>query len=334
MLAAVLGALLFGTGCDARRAGEPVEPPERSRVVLATPTQPISAPIYVAGSRGFFADRGLEVEVVPGLTGEGALEEVIAGRADFAVTAETPVVHAALRGDSVAVLATVATTRDGFRVVGRRDRGISDPTDLRGKRIGVTLDTNVEFFLDLFLTLNHVDRSDVELVHTGGDEIVPALTGGRVDAAVSWEPHTTRLREELGTEGAFLGARHVYTWFWNVVALRRFADDDPRTTEALLESLVAATNFMLSDPDRARELVASRARLPPTAAEASWAQTSFSVSLDQALVLTMEDQARWVLEARDRPTDAIPNVLRFIDSGPLFRVAPESVFLMGRGRSP
>lgn len=329
-LAVLLAAA--SSGCEPGPEGERAGPPgPGTHVALAVAEQPISATVFVAHDRGFFADEGLDVELISRPTGQTALDEVIAGRAHFATTAETPVVHAALRGDGVSVLATIATTRGGLEVVARGDRGIRTPADLAGRRVGVTIGTNVEFFLDLFLTLHDLDRGDVTLVDTEAGEIVPGLTGGDLDAVVSWEPHTSELRSRLGGDAHRLTEPELYAWFWNVVSREDFPGSDPRATAALLRALVGATRWVTSHPEETRELVSTRLDLEPEAVEAVWGKTRFSVSLDQALLLTMEDQARWVRARRDLAPGALPNFLRFVDPGPLAGVAPRSVAIPGGG---
>lgn len=325
--------LLAAAACGEAEAPGGAAEPERAGITLAVAAQPISAPVFVAAARGFFAQEGLDAELVHTPTGETALREVIRRRADFATTAETPVVHAALDGDSVVVLGTVATTRQGLVLMTRRDRGVETPGDLAGRRIGVTLETNAEFFLDLFLTLHGVRRDSVELVATEPRDLVPALTLGRVDAVVAWEPHRSAIRRRLGSNVHALSSPAIYTWFWNVVARKSFSDAHPRTAAALLRALRAAQEFIVANPDRSRTTVSRRLDRPAEEMAAGWEETSFIVSLDQALVVAMEDQARWLLAKRGAPAADLPNVLRFIAPGPLGSVAPDAVSIPGE-RSP
>lgn len=308
--------------------------PERSEVVLAVAEQPISAPIFVAAARGLFREQGLDVDLVPRPTGETALREVVEGRAHYATTAETPVVHAALAGDTVVVLATVASTRRGLVVLARADRGVTSPSDLRGRRVGVTLDTNAEFFLDLFLTLHGVRRDSLDVVPVSPEELVPTLTEGRVDALVGWEPHQTEMRNRLGPRLRTFAAPSIYIWFWNVVSSGDFSDAHPRTSRALLRALRDAGRFIVEQPAESRAIVSERLGLGTEELESAWRETSFILSLDQALIESMEDQAVWILGGSTGPMMDLPNVLDFIDAGPLLEVAPPAVSILGRRASP
>lgn len=328
-----LTAVSLSAACDGTEETTPPDSPEAQKLTIVTPTQPISAAVYVASSQGFFSDQGLEVEIVSRPTGETALEELIAGRADLATTAETPVVHAALRGDTVLVLATIATTRRGLTVMGRRDRGVDEPADLAGKRIGVTRGTNVEYFLHLFLAHHRIGLDSVEILDIPPAGLGSSLTEGDVDAILWWEPHRSRLEEQLGANASQFGAPSLYTWFWNVVASPRLVERRPEAVRALIRALRDATTFTVSHPARTRAIVASRLGLDPESLERAWEQTTFSLSLDQALLLTMEDQARWVEESRGSAPVGVPNFLSFIETLPLSEVAPGAVSVLGWGGS-
>ena len=321
-----LAALLAGCG---EAADSRVAPPEPREVTFAVAAQPISAPVYIADSLGFFERVGLTVEVLPRPTGETSLAAVREGRAHYATTAETPVVHALLDGDSVAVLGTVATTRRGLVLAARPDRGVEAPEDLRGRRIGVTFDINAEFFLDLFLTLHGLSRDGVELVDVPSDSLVAALVEGRVDAVVAWAPLRGQIRDRVGDDAPMFSAPELYTWFWNVVAHRSFSDSAQATSAALLEALREAVAYMERSSDESAEIVMKRLDVTREEVEAAWSGTRFIVSLDQALVVSMEDQALWLLSRGRYSLDQLPNVLGFIDPGPLSAVAPAVVSIPG-----
>src|SRR6056297_157563 len=177
MLVILFAIALVFSACrgNSREKGE-VSVDGRARMKVAIPRQPISATYYIAASQGFFAAERLDVEIIETATGKEALQRVMSGEADLASTAETPVVHAVVNGEHLAVLATTATTRGALEIVARSDRGIREASDLAGRRVGVALGTNVEFFLDIFLTLHHVNRERMEIVDTDAADMLRGMT--------------------------------------------------------------------------------------------------------------------------------------------------------------
>ena len=59
-------------------------------------------------------------------------------------------------------------------IVARNDRGIASPGDLKGKKMGVTLGTNADFFADAFLLAEGIDRKGVKIIDMKPDEMPAA----------------------------------------------------------------------------------------------------------------------------------------------------------------
>jgi NitT/TauT family transport system substrate-binding protein len=107
--------------------------------------------VYIAQDRGFFAQNGLSVTVRgydPPLLGVNAMLD---GELDLAGSTEYPVVVKAFERKNFSVL-TQCVRLPAASLIGRKDLGITNISDLRGKKIGVTRGTLVEFYLGRFLT--------------------------------------------------------------------------------------------------------------------------------------------------------------------------------------
>ena len=50
--------------------------------------------------------------------------------------------------------------------------------------------------------------------------------------------------------------------------------------------------------------------------------------LDQGLLNSLEDEARWALAKKDAPQAAQPDMLGFIEAGPLKSVRPDAVTML------
>ena len=94
------------------------------------------APLYVAASKGFFADEGLELEIVTGGGSDASMTALLAGEADFALMGPETGVYVINEGKTDhPVIIGQLTKRDGSFLLGR------DPVDefswemLRGKSV-------------------------------------------------------------------------------------------------------------------------------------------------------------------------------------------------------
>src|SRR6266700_495164 len=146
-----------------------------------------SCPILMAQANGYFASEGVAVAIKFEPNGKAALEEALDGRADLATAADVPIMYAAASGRPVSVVATIATMED-HAIIGRRDRGIGTPASLKGKRIGVSLGTTTQFFLDAFLNRQKLSPTDVTVINLPPAELRDTLARGDIDAVVLYQP--------------------------------------------------------------------------------------------------------------------------------------------------
>src|SRR5688500_9900476 len=69
-----------------------------------------------------------------------------AGQADVAMNSETQALRASVDHPDLRFIFTVAECP--YRIVARRSAGITGVADLRGKRVGIQLDSSAAYFLD------------------------------------------------------------------------------------------------------------------------------------------------------------------------------------------
>jgi ABC-type nitrate/sulfonate/bicarbonate transport system substrate-binding protein len=86
---------------------------------------------------------------------------------------------------------TIATTNRFLQiyVVGRKDRGVLDISDLANKKTGLSMNTAAAFYRGRFLELNRVNSDQASLLNVPPSQIVDALANGTVDAVVTWQPY-------------------------------------------------------------------------------------------------------------------------------------------------
>ncbi len=316
-------ALLAGAiGCTERRAAPP-EP-----ITIAVPTIPHFTLVHLAQANGYFKEEGLAVTLQLHRFGKPALESLLAGKADLAACANSPLVLATLKGEPLSVLVSIATSTRSNAVVALRAAGISSPADLPGKRIGVTLGTSGDFFLDTFLLRHGLDRQQVRLTDLKPDEMGAALERGEVDAVATWNPTAAGLQRSLGAKAASFYAEDVYSETAVVVARREFARQRPEAARRLLRSLVRAEVFFRDRPGDARKAMAAALGDDDGGLDGSLRLFDFRVRLDQGLLILLEEEARWARRTGRTSSGESPNFLETLDPVPLLAVKPDAVGLI------
>lgn len=139
-------------------------------------------PWRVAVEQGFFADEGLEVEVIAPADPADPPKMVAAGRADLAVTYQ-PQLHLQVQEGLplVRVGTLIATPLNCLLVLD--DGPVKTIADLRGRKIGFSVAGVEEALLTAVLAKGGLTLDDVELVNVNWS-LSPALMAGQVDAVI------------------------------------------------------------------------------------------------------------------------------------------------------
>jgi NitT/TauT family transport system substrate-binding protein len=313
-------ALLFPIGCSPE---EPPPSPVLSPLVLGVSKETMSALAYVARDGGLFAAQGLDVTFKEYESGQQVFEAVMSGEIDVGQCADTPIVLGALENKNVTVFATVATDMSDIKVIARKDAGITNPADVRGKRIGTREGTAAEFFLHLFLIKYGMSEDDVEMRYATFDEVTQALIAREIDAVALRQPFTSELQRVLGADYVLMEEPGLYEKTMNLCAV---TDNPAVTTDVqvrLVRAMIDAEAAAVRDGDAARSRVADRLGLRPEDI-CDCILIEGAVTLRQSLILTLEDQARWALEQSGSDASP-PNFFTVIDTTALEAVAPERV---------
>ncbi len=78
------------------------------------------------------------------------------------------------------------------------------------------------------------------------------------------------------------------------------------------------------------DIIVQKLKMDRKVVTASWDDFRFRLFLDQSLLTSMEDEARWAIRNRLTDADTIPNYLDFIHTAALKAVKPGAVGIAGR----
>lgn len=313
ILAAVASAALLATSCGDRRAA--VEP-----LRVAVPGSAAASLVHLAAARGFFGNENVSVTLVPATHGRAAVEEMAAGRADFALAAEVVFALAVARGDDVVMTTAVSSARRDSVIVARRDRGIAAPADLAGRKVGLTPGTSADYFLWAFLTWNKVAPDAVTVVPLPPADIPAALADGRVDAVSTWHPIVLRAQEALGANAATFVEEDAYTQTFVVMGRSAVARRHSQAMQRFLRALIRAEDFARLEPEQAMRMTAERIGIDHAALRPIWRDLRFRVELPQSQLMTLEDEARWAMAREHVGSRPMPDYLSRLHLEPLLAV--------------
>ena len=302
-------------------------------------------PTVIAEAQGFFEQQGVDATVTYYSSGKQGVARLRAGEADFALTALTPVILDRLADatpgepDDPVIVANLAYSNDLVQIVTAADSGIEGPSDFAGKRIAVDRGTNAEFVWWLYEQYHRIDRASVELVDLAFFEMPDALAGGRVDAAVLWEPWVSGLIAEQTSDASAAVRRihleELYVGNWVLVTQRQTARENAALCQAILKAYKQAIEFLEREPARALALYRSRVEEGEAVDAQNWNALDYDLSLDWSLIAGLQEELHWASQVGYREVSGPVHVLELIEPGPLQAAWPGATAIpMARSGEP
>ena len=155
---------------------------EKLTVLLDWFVNPDHGPLIVAQQRGFFAEAGLEVEMIEPADPNDPPRLVAAKKAEIAISYQ-PQLHIQVgAGLPLARFATlVATPLTTLLVLD--ESPVKTIADLKGRKVGFSVGGFEDAILKAMLEPNGLSLSDIELINVNFS-LSPALMSGQVDAVI------------------------------------------------------------------------------------------------------------------------------------------------------
>lgn len=303
--------------------------PVESITVAYSPYE-ASALLWIAEDMRFFEENSLNLTLRRYDSGAASLDGVINGEADISVGAsEFPLVRKAFQNARVQAVGNI-DKGDFIYIVARKDRGIGSVSDLKGKKVGTAIGTAAEFHLGRFLVLHGMTMQDITLVDIKTPEgWVNAVADGNIDAISTAQPYANAARDRLGDDAIFWPAQSSQPVFSLIISTDDWITQHPKLIERFLTSLAKADEYTAIHPTEARSIVQKRLNLDARYMDTVWQQNQFTLSLDQSLIVAMEDEGRWMIKNNLTTEKTIPNFRNYIYTKGLGEVKPEAVNIIG-----
>lgn len=288
-----------------------------------------TALLQIALDKGYFQDEGLDLTFRSYKSSQQALDVMLEGGVDLALSAETPVVFKAFEREDFAILASIISTYNDPKVLCLKSSGIEEPADLVGKRVGTTSrGQSAHYFFHLFMIKYEIDIDDVQLFFKSPSELAELLKRGELDGISLFEPHLSRTAAELGEDALVFSEPELYHKDLLLTGRDEFLKDNKELLVKFLKGLLRAEEFTLREREQALEIVARRCSVEYELVVELMLDADLEVILDQSLLHTLEGEARWNIESvgTDMGWEE-PDFLELINSDILKSIKPEAVVI-------
>jgi NitT/TauT family transport system substrate-binding protein len=132
-------------------------------------------------------------------------------------------------------------------------------------------------------------------------------------------------KARLGEGALVFPGNPLYSTSWLIVVQAELAKRRPELLPKFLQAIKKAERFMQEHPDQAIEAVSRHAGIDRQIVARTWQSIDFRVSLTQALIAAMEEEAKWLISTKRTDTKQVPDFLDYIHPDPLRSVSPATV---------
>ena len=247
------GLAAFGSlALSSSRAFAQAKPPVKIRyneVVRST----LYTPAYVAMTKGYFTDAGLDFTMSTANGGDKSIAALISGAADIALIGPETAIYVQTSDSPTKVrIFCGLTSTDGFMLLGREKIDKFDWKMLKGKEVlGFRPGSTPLLFLEAALRKNGLDpQTDVKLINNIG---VPARVGawlsGQGQFGIFIEPDASQL--EMDGKGHFMasiGETVGFADYTAFMATEKYIHDNPAVIQGWTDAIAKGMKWTASAP--------------------------------------------------------------------------------------
>lgn len=207
------------------------------------------APMYVAIEEGYFAEEGIDLELVTGFGADKTMTAVLTGEADIGFMGSESTVYTYAGGTQDYVVNFAQLTQRAGNFLVAREKTDSFSWDmLKGKSVlGGRAGGMPEMVFEYILEKNGIDpKTDVKIDQSiDFGSTAAAFAGGQGDYTIEFEPHATTLEKKgEGYVVASLGEDSGYVPYTSFSAKKSYLQNNKDTVQAFTNALQKGMDYV------------------------------------------------------------------------------------------
>jgi putative hydroxymethylpyrimidine transport system substrate-binding protein len=255
-------------------AASPAVAADEMTVLLDWFVNPDHGPIIVAQEKGYFADQGLDVEIIAPADPSDPPKLVAAGQAELAISYQPQLHLQVAEGLPLKRVGTLVATPLNCLLV-LEDGPIKEIGDLKGAKIGYSVAGVEEALLSAILGKHGLSVDDVELVNVNWS-LSPSLMSGQVDAVLgAYRNFELNQMEIEGVEGKcfYIEEEGVPTYDELIYVANKDSMDTDKIRR-FLRATELATQYIVNHPEESWTVFSGTSpELQDELNEMAWADT-------------------------------------------------------------
>ena len=247
---------------------------EKITLLLDWFINPDHAPIIVAQEMGYFAERGLDVEIIAPANPNDPPKLVAAGKADLAVSYQHQHQIQVDQGLPLVRIATLVATPLNSLVV-LADSDIKSIGDLKGKTVGYSVGGFETVLLKVMLEKEGLTLADIKLINVNFS-LSPSLLSKKTDAVIgafrNFELNQMEIEKRPG-RAFFVEEYGIPSYDELIIVANRAALGDKKLRK-FVDGLEAGVQYLVNHPDESWQLfIKGRKDLDDELNKMAWADT-------------------------------------------------------------
>jgi len=231
----------------------PVRAADKLTVYLDWFVNPDHAPLVIAQTQGYFADAGLEVELIAPSDPSAPPRLIAAGQGDIAISYQPQLHMQVAEGLPLMRIGTIVETPLNSLVV-LKDGPIKSIADLKGKKVGFSVGGFEDALLAAMMKRHGLELSDVELININFS-LSPSLMTGAVDAVIgafrNFELNQLDIEKRPGI--AFYPEEHGVPVYDELIFIAKSDRANDKRFRPFMDAIEKATLYLTNHSDEALE---------------------------------------------------------------------------------
>jgi NitT/TauT family transport system substrate-binding protein len=223
-----------------------------------------AAPVLVSLDKDYFRNESLEVTVDEAASALDPITRVASGSHVMGLADINMLMRHRDQGSNAASKAVfMLYNKPPYAVLARKSRGIAEPKQLEGKKLGASPTGSTQAQWPLFAKLNNIDASKVTIEAIGTPVRAPMLAAGQLDAVLGY---SFRVYVDLKDRGVPVDdivlmpmANYGLKLYGSAIIVNpRFAAENPDAVKAFLRAFLKGLKETIRRPAEAVESVVRR----------------------------------------------------------------------------
>ncbi|WP_411345285.1 ABC transporter substrate-binding protein [Paenibacillus sp. WLX1005] len=259
----------------------------------------LSNPVFrIAKTKGFFDKQGIDANIITFATPAEGINSLFIKQSDVAFGADYPVLNAVSKG-AYSIIASTGTGTDAnaaqWKLFARSD--ITEPSQLKGKKVSFLRGTFLPYLWELYLTENGLAATDVEQIGQGGfDEAYVALQKGDIDAA--WVTNAAMLSKFEKLDGVHELSDMSKTSLRlasGMVAPNELLQNHPEAVKGLLTAINEAQQFIDENPEETADILYKEVKQPRESTLEDLKTNAWELGFTPAAYESLEKQKEYMV---------------------------------------